>query len=503
MLDDRASPLRESNHRGDVGSTEGVSETASESAETPRASAAAFPPLMRFLIPAMRLVDLHDSRRTPGADMAPLTEERTGPQDGVYCAIASAVLEYLRDCETHGAIEFVDLVPFSKEHCGDFGAVPEDVLWVAQTLATPTEARWPGGSTKATAPLKKLRRGHSYMLDRVGRELLAYVAGYFRWVHAGAEARKLIADLENGDFDSFRDIAQRILTKIRSELFDLRQMKEQPELNVLQQSFVSHSSRFIKTFIEVSRVISEAQAQLRNPTTVRMLQGWAEANETEVEDVLGEANDSLTRVASANAMLHRLVADFVAEVQSRQRSLVGVITFDKAIDRFLRFPSSSAETNPAFLEAVMGKTGPVSFPGLEFNPLEVRHSVPKRTQAEPKARQRIRREKLDPKLDRIDAFVARNREVILRMLETGPISLSEFLVADEIEDPEQAINNYDLDLLVEMATVFFSPYVLRLDDQMKSKCLRFRLGEETTWTLKDGWTLRGPELIMELVERKI
>ncbi|MBI5164973.1 MAG: hypothetical protein HY985_13860, partial [Magnetospirillum sp.] len=74
-----------------------------------------------------------------------------------------------------------------------------------------------GGSTKATAPLKKLRRGHSYMLDRVGRELLAYVAGYFRWVHAGAEARKLITDLENGDVESFRDVAQRILTKIRSE----------------------------------------------------------------------------------------------------------------------------------------------------------------------------------------------------------------------------------------------------------------------------------------------
>lgn len=476
---------------------EGGEESVSAGAQPP------IPLLMRFLIPALRLVDLHDSRRTPGTDMAAPPEERTGLQDAVYCAIASAVLEYLRECETRGAFEFVDLTSFAKEHCGEFGIGPEDVLWVAQTLATPTEARWLGGSTKATAPLKKLRRGHSYMLDRVGRELLAYVAGYFRWVHAGAEARKLITDLENGDVESFRDIAQRILTKIRSELFDLRQLKEQPEVMVLQQSFVALSGRFIKTFVEVSRVISEAQGQLRNPTTVRILQGWAEANEVEVENVLGEANDTLTRLASANAVLHRLVADFVAEVQSRQRSLVGVIGFDKAIDRFLRLHRSAPETAPGFLEGIMAKTGPVSFPGLEFNPLELRHSVAKRVRAEPAMRQRIRREKIEPKLDRVDAFIARNRAVIMRMLEAGPVSLSQFLAADEIDDPNQALNNYDLDLLVEMATVFFSPYVLRLDDQMKSKCLRFQVGKETVWNLKDGWSLRGPELLMELAERNV
>jgi hypothetical protein len=435
--------------------------------------------------------------------MAAPSEERTGLQNAVYCAIASALLEYLRDCETRGAFEFVDLTPFAKEYCQEFGVGLEDVLWVAQTLATPTEARWPGGATKATSPLKKLRRGHSYMLDRVGRELLAYVAGYFRWVHAGAEARKLITDLENGDVESFRDVAQRILTKIRSELFDLRQLKEQPEVTVLQQSFVAQSGRFIKTFVEVSRVIGEAQGQLRNPTTVRMLQGWAEVNEVEVEDVLGEANDTLTRLASANAVLHRLVADFVAEVQSRQRSLVGVIGFDKAIDRFLRLRRAAPEIDPGFLEEIMDKTGPVSFPGLEFNPLELRHSVAKRVRPEPTVRQRIRREKIEPKLDRVDAFVASNREIILRMLEAGPVSLSQFLTADETDDPDQALNNYDLDLLIEMATVFFSPYVLRLDDQMKTKCLRFQVGEETVWTLKDGWTLRGPELLMELVERNV
>lgn len=433
--------------------------------------------------------------------MATLSEERTGLEDALYCAIAWAILEHLRECETKGAFEFVDLGPMARERCGEFGATPEDILWVAQALASPTEVRWPGGSTRATAPLKKLRRGHSYMLDRVGRELLAYVAGYFRWVHAGAEARKLITDLDSGEFDSFREIAQRILTKIRSELFDLRQLKEQPEVSVLQQSFVAQSDRFIKAFVEVNRVIAEAQGLLRTQATVRMLQGWAEANDVEVEDVLGEANDTLTRLASANALLHRLVADFVAEVQSRQRSLVGVIGFDQAIDRFLR-AGPGGETNPDFLERIMTLTGPVSFPGLEFNPLELRHSVAKRVQAEPQPRQRIRREKMEPKLERIDAFVARNREAILRMLAAGPVSLSAFLQADEADtDDDTAIDPRDLDSLVEMATVFFSPYVLRLDDQMKSKCLRFRVGEETEWRLKDGWTLRGPELLMELVER--
>ena len=225
--------------------------------------AKAIPPLMRFLIPAFRLVDLHDSRRTPGTDMPSMPEDRPGLQEGIYCAIAWRVLEHLRDRETRGAFEFVDLPPFAKEIGGEMGVTAEDVLWVAQTLATPTEARWPGGMTRATAILRKLRRGHSYMLDRAGRELLAYVAGYFRWVHAGAEARKLISDLESGEMDSFREIAQRLLTKIRGELFDLRQLKEQPEVDLLHQSFLTHSDRFIKTFIEVSRVIGEAHRHRR------------------------------------------------------------------------------------------------------------------------------------------------------------------------------------------------------------------------------------------------
>ncbi|WP_448189642.1 hypothetical protein [Azospirillum sp. sgz301742] len=459
------------------------------------------PPMMRFLIPACRLVDLHDSRRTPGSDMASLPEARTGLEDGLYCTLAWVILEHLRECESKGAFEFVDLMPLARDRCVEFGVSPEDILWVALALATPTEIRWPGGSTRTTAPLKKLRRGHSYMLDRVGRELLAYVAGYFRWVHAGAEARKLITDLDSGDFASFREIAQRILTKIRSELFDLRQLKEQPEIDVLQQSFLAQADRFIKTFVEVSRVIAEAQGLLRTPVTVRKLRGWAEANDAEVEDVLGEANDTLTRLAGANALLHRLVADFVNEVQSRQRSLVGVVGFDRAIDTFLR-AAPGVGTDPEFLERIMALTGPVSFPGLEFNPLELRHCVVRRVRSEPQPRQRIRRERVEPKLERVDAFVARNREAIMRMLATGPVSLSAFLQADEAEtDGEIAIDPRDLDSLVEMATVFFSPYVLRLEDELKSKCLRFRVGGNTEWTLKDGWTLRGPELLMELVER--
>jgi hypothetical protein len=450
---------------------------------------------MRFMIPAFRMVDLHDSRRTPlSNDIPPVPEDRPGLRDNSYCMAAWAILEHLREVETRGAFEFVDLSSFASDHAASFGLCPEDVLWVAQTLATATDARWPGGSTRQTAPLKKMRRGHAYMLDQVGRELLAYVAGYFRWVHAGIEARKLVLDLEMGDFASFREMANRMLMKIRTELFDLRQLQERPGINALVDGFVAEADRFTKTISDVTKVVGEAQSTLRNATTRGELERWSSAAGEDLEDIVGEAHDTLSRIFTANAGLQRAMADFIGEVQSRRRALVGVVRFDQAADSFLR-AGGGPPADPGFLSMLLEPTGPLSCPEMEFNPLELKSTVVQRAKLEPKPRERHRRTSLPPRLDRIDAFVARNRELILGMLESAPVSLSAFLVADEDD-----INPVDLNNLVEMSTIFMAPYVLGLDE-MRSKCVRFRVGEQTKWILKDGWTLQGPELWMELAER--
>jgi hypothetical protein len=459
--------------------------------------------------PVARLLDLHDSQRSLHASFVQAqTEDRPGTSEGLYPAIGWAILEYLRDAERSGGFEHVDLAPFADDMAARLGISAADVIYVAQVLATPTEIffghnlelpiadQGRPASTRRTALLHKLRRGQHYMLDRPGREALAFAAGYFKWVHAGVEAQKLVVELQAGDIDSFREIAVRLQTRIRGELFDLRRLLEQPEVEELRRAFLVSSSRYVATLVQVARVVTAAQAEIQTPAVEEAIRVWASARELDAERIAEELQDVLLSVGDSNASLQRAVSDFIVQVQRRDRAAFGVPNFDAAAMALAR-KGPSIETSQDFLEGIFDVIGPLAIDGVEFDPTELRGQVRLTQPRERKPPPRLRRTPLPPKHDRVDDFVSRNRDRILAALRDGPVSLNAWLGED---GDLPALDPRDLEHLVEAVSVFTAPYIIGLAD-MPDEAIRLSRGEVKTWRLADGWSLRGPDLTMELVHR--
>ncbi|MCG5238180.1 hypothetical protein ACIU1J_27870 [Azospirillum doebereinerae] len=449
------------------------------------------------------MVDLHDSARAVGAEQTGGQNEfRPGTSSGVYPAIAWDILEELRDVELTGTVDFVDLAPISSRLTDRYSVAPGDVQYVALTLATPTRIdfarhgeageRISAGTTTETALLRKQRRGHAYMLAPAGREALALASGYFKFVHAGAEAQKLIDDIQFADFDGAQQIAVRLISKVRTESYDVRRHIETPEIEGLRAAFVANADRYQKSIKEIAQAVPSAQSLLRSEALLAQVDLWAKSQGQEDGYLLASTlNGLLSTLADAVAALQRNFSDLISAVGRRERSFVGVPRFDDAARNLLRRPAIPAIETLERIACQSGLLLPVS---RAFDPLVLNGSVAMRVPRAATAPSRRRIVDDTPSIDRVDAFVAKNRDAILARLENGPVSLSDMLANDE-----DWLDTFDLDNLAEIATLALAPYIIGIDED---RLLRLSLEAPAGWNLSDNWQMAGPEIMMSLVARE-
>lgn len=452
-----------------------------------------------FLLAAsIRMFDLHDAGRALGADHTqPPPEERSADNKGTYLSIAWDLLYYLQERELEGAFDYVDISSFAAETADAYNVTPADVYYVSNTLAQPTQLdfidprdRTTRRTTADTNLIRKKRRGQACMLAKAGREALAFASGYFKWVHAGAEAQKLVGDLQFGEYKSFFQIGTRLLNRIRQETHDIRLALEQPEVDDLRQSFLDNARRYTATIKELSSIVGQAQVQLTAPQTIESIDTWL----TMVGEEEGYAFESFTGLTqtllNAIANMQKLFSQFLETVQSREHALVGVVRFDAAAADFLR-QDGAGTSSVDFLDTMFSGIGPL-FPDIEdLHPLEHRGSIEVRVprQRQPKTFRKATHSARDK--DRIEKFIDANREEILRRLESGPLSLGEIA-----ENGDTWLDCTELDGLAEMTSFFISPMILGLDDGAQ---IRLELGGHRVWMMSDGWEFSGPDVRMRLL----
>lgn len=458
------------------------------------------PAWVQFLATALRLCDAHDSAREVGAAYAAVPDEaRRGASAGRFVTIAWRLLEHLRDRELEGARDYVPLVDFVDEAAKTYGVSREDVQYVIVLLATPTKLSFVEGAdgviryraTTETALIEKQRRGYACRLSTAGREALSFASGYFKWVHAGVEAKKLLVDLQSGDFPSFYQVAIRILDRIRTETLEVRRARERPEVDDLRRYFLDHADRFTQTIHEVLDVVGDVQRLLATNDVLDALDRWSETAGD--DDVLSATffNDVVQDILNALRQLQKLFAQFVQDVQKRDRALVGVVRFEAMACRFA--VSSDWRVDPTFLERLFSGVGPVLADLPAFTPTELRHVVePRRPRGHKPQGFRQLGNPIQVK-DRIELFVDRNRDRILARLRRGPLTLTEML------EDEDLLNPVDLDNLAEIAALIISPLILRFDDVDNTR-IHIAVGDRRLWQLPDGWEISGTEFSMTLEE---
>ena len=456
------------------------------------------PPWVHFLASVTRLVDAHDCARQVGAPqvIAP-SEQRPGLDSGVFPTVAWRLLEWLRDRETEGALDYTDLTPFIDDVAPLFGLTDADVQYIATLLATPTLLRYADRpdadagtfqvkSTSDTALLDKQRRGHSYRLTRVGREAIGFAGGYFKWIHASAEAQKLLIDLRNGEYLSFRSMAQRLITRIRSESLEVLRAIERPEVEEMRTIYLRDAKKFTATITEVRKVLDEVQNELLRPEVREDIDAWSAGQRTEEAVTVSDMNELVRIAFSALRTLQMRLSSFTVDVQKRDRSLVGLIRFDSIAKSLLMLPDTDIRSAADYLEGLLAGAGPLLPDLVAFAPAQLERTIKIQRRHEKKPPGFRKMGVPVAVMDRLDSFVERNRALLLTMLDEGPVTLTRLM---EDED----IDFQDLQYMAEAASLMVSPLIMFHDDPKMR--IRIGLGDWTTWTLPDGWEMSGRELI--------
>lgn len=180
---------------------------------------------------AVRLIDLHDSRRGLGESPQYLNEERTGLSDGRYISIAEEVLSALQDNGVRSGDQFTSLAAIQQDVQARISwAAAVDVEYVLNVLARPTEIKLlhkEGDEPehvigdKETNLVDKAAHIGEYRLSKVGKTALAIATDNNDITYIEGDVTKLIRAIEAGRLKAALGFVDRLLLQLRAELLAL------------------------------------------------------------------------------------------------------------------------------------------------------------------------------------------------------------------------------------------------------------------------------------------
>lgn len=186
---------------------------------------------------AARLLDLHDSRRSPGESAQYQSEDRTGLGDGLYFAIAEEVLSVLQEQGARSGEEYSSLTSIQQ-------AVQDRALWmtdldieyVLNVLSRPTELKLLHSDDGAPAHIigdketnlvEKAAHIVEYRLSKIGKTALAIASDNMDITYIEGDVTKLIRAIEAGRLTSALGFVERLLQQMRTEHLSIIALIEQ------------------------------------------------------------------------------------------------------------------------------------------------------------------------------------------------------------------------------------------------------------------------------------
>ncbi len=186
---------------------------------------------------AARLLDLHDSRRSPGESAQYQSEDRPGLGDGRYFAIAEGVLFVLQEQGTRSGEEYSSLTSIQQAVQERIEWAPDlDIEYVLNVLSRPTELKLLHSEDgtpshiigdKETNLVEKAAHIVEYRLSRVGKTALAIASDNLDITYIEGDVTKLIRAIEAGRLTSALGFVERLLQQMRTEHLSLIALIEQ------------------------------------------------------------------------------------------------------------------------------------------------------------------------------------------------------------------------------------------------------------------------------------
>lgn len=409
------------------------------------------PESMQWLMGAFRLVDLHDSARSFGAEKQIITIDRPGIKNkGLWLDVGLQLLHYLANQDLNSPGSFVALAPFSEAilarhtHLGE-----EDVLFVVRMLSRPTKIWWRPGEycesgdkafdSKDTVLIERSRTGELARLAKRGHHAIQIAQASRDWVYAGDVSESIVKALEWNDFSKAVVLCRQMVRSINIEAESVNRAMEQPGMESLRLFYVEYRVRYQETIKNALITLERARDRV---SSKQCREGFEEYAARAGEDAVlwlqveGGLKDLLYNLKG----FMDIFVECISAIQKRDEGFIQPIDFLQMSLRMAMSPMSDAAQQMA-----MNLIIPDPPQTVAPHPIDLRHFIP------PSKNKTSEIRPVFPKRDesatsQLGRWLEREAARLEQRLNEGPLSLAEvfeegFVSENTMSMAEEIISN--------------------------------------------------------------
>lgn len=296
------------------------------------------------LIASMRLVDIYDARREPGAGSvqapAPARAKKVeeDPSAGMLFELATKIIEYVDELEkdSHGRyIATSDIYLKLKYSFPQFSE--DDFRFVINRLSVRYSVFFAsdGANLRDTAILEKAGAGDRVRLSQYGRVALSLSNVSEDWRYSDLDAEKISRAITEGQFSAVEKYCIGLQQTIRDAAIEVRKVMENPDISVKEQSVLySDNDVYSNTVVKIQKVIQSGLDLLNTNSIQEKLFNWCEAHPDDI--YIGAAiSDRMMDTLSMIEGLSRNLSEIINTIQSGGKKGLRTVLFAEAARKFV------------------------------------------------------------------------------------------------------------------------------------------------------------------------
>lgn len=319
-------------------------------------------PVFALIAAVSRLIDLHDSRRSPGSDNRNVPPSRASYEHSAYyLSLGVATLE------TFYRLERADGVGgfYSKDHIASalidvYGEYDEaDVDFCLRMLSVSREIHFTRdedgikGSTADKTQLLKRSVGEygQYALTDNARLFLRVSSDTENWFYEGDDAGRLVRAINKGLFQDIPVLCRQRIDRMIELSKKITFMKERIAIEGVSEEFHLNRPAFEETLEDARCAIEKAIKMLQSDEAEIKFDEWKARSGSEY--TLMAIMGCLQVVAKANQNTSRNLIDFVSNIHKYKAAGMGIVDFHGLANNIIRSKRVDIKTLDDLYDIVM------------------------------------------------------------------------------------------------------------------------------------------------------
>ena len=447
-----------------------------------------------LLASAARLLDLHDCDHAAGSSPNTPSEKRPGTGTGVWLDIGTNLLKFLYEKDLESNEAWISIEEVTEDLMIRHNLSKEDILFVANFLATPTKLVSIKEESEKDILERKITKQETALIEwprntnsrnrcrltSTGMRSVQLSHAAEKWLYAGDDASKLSKAVEYGAYTDIPELADNLIIQIRNFSKEITVLLERRDLDELLSQFTVRRDDYLSIINTVQECVTSAKELFLTTKTQKHFENWltSQRNENFSPYLVLQ---SFVDVMQSIERLNRKFQSLISNLASKKREVIGLIRFDEAAVG-LAFEPCSQEVIELCMEALGPQTTEIVTPMYSDFIGILSHQQEEKSQVSVVFDDVV----VDAIPSPIEQFLNTYQAEILEELKKGPISLSSAISKGWLEIG-------DINLLPQLVGVYASPEWL---EESEGDLAVSILPKKLDVQMPDGYALEGDELVL-------